>query len=72
MSSFSSVLIGNESLLIGCGDALRDRGHSISAVVSQDPEIRNWAEKHGIQLLDRIDPVSDCAGFDWLFSIAAA
>ncbi|MCI5097670.1 MAG: LLM class flavin-dependent oxidoreductase [Rhodobacteraceae bacterium] len=70
MSSFSSVLIGNESLLIGCGDALRDRGHSISAVVSQDPEIRNWAEKHGIQLLDRIAQVSDCAGFDWLFSIA--
>ena len=68
MSQFSSVIIGNESLAVGCGDALLARGHQISAVVSQDDGIRSWAEKHGIPVHASPDALTE--GFDWLLSIA--
>lgn len=68
MSQFSSVIIGNESLAVGCGDALLARGHQISAVVSQDDGIRSWAEKHGIPVHASPDTLTE--GFDWLLSIA--
>ncbi len=73
MTPFSCVLIGNESLLIGCGDALRARGHEVRAVVSRDPEIRAWAGRNGLPVEERIATLSDRfgqGGFDWLFSIA--
>ena len=53
MTAFSTVLIGEESLLVGCADILRDRGHAIRAVVSRNPEIRAWAERLGLPALDR-------------------
>ncbi|WP_425045859.1 MupA/Atu3671 family FMN-dependent luciferase-like monooxygenase [Primorskyibacter sp. S87] len=68
MTQFSCTLIGNESLLIGCAEALLDRGHSIHAVVSTDPTIRDWAGTKGLPLHDRFDELS--SGFDWLLSIA--
>jgi natural product biosynthesis luciferase-like monooxygenase protein len=72
MTPFSSVLIGNESLLVQCGGILLERGHLIRAVVTASPEIRAWADAHG---LPAEPPGSDLAarlprGFDWLFSIA--
>jgi natural product biosynthesis luciferase-like monooxygenase protein len=73
MTHFSCVVVGNESLLIGCGDALLDRGHDILAVVSQDPGILAWARAKGltahtdIMALRRGDHP---ASFDWLLSIA--
>ncbi len=73
MTPFSCVLIGNESLLIGCGEALRDRGHEIRAVVSRDPEIRAWAAGHGLPVEERATALADRFGagaFDWLLSIA--
>ncbi|WP_108484036.1 MupA/Atu3671 family FMN-dependent luciferase-like monooxygenase [Oceaniglobus ichthyenteri] len=69
MTQFSSVLIGNESLLIGCGDMLLERGHRISAVVSRDPDIAAWANKKGLPLAARAVDLPDVA-FDWLLSIA--
>ncbi len=68
MTSFTCALIGNESLLIGCADALLARGHQIRAVVSQDPDIRSWAKSKGLPLLDTQQQLQD--GFDWLLSIA--
>ena len=73
MTAFSCVLIGSESLLIGCGEALRARGHEIRAVVSRDPEIRAWAERNGLPVEEKITALADRfgqGGFDWLFSIA--
>ncbi|MDK3019172.1 MupA/Atu3671 family FMN-dependent luciferase-like monooxygenase [Pseudodonghicola flavimaris] len=73
MTQFSCVLIGNESLLIGCGDALRDRGHDIRAVVSRDPDIRAWATGLGLPVEKKIAALSDRFApddIDWLFSIA--
>lgn len=68
MSNFSCVVIGSESLLIGCSDMLLDRGHSIQAVVSKDAEILAWAKAKGLVTLPDISAIS--GGFDWLFSIA--
>lgn len=68
MTAFTCALIGNESLLIGCADALLARGHQIRAVVSQDADIRAWAVDKGLELLDK--PAGLTGGFDWLLSIA--
>ena len=68
MSQFSCVVIGNESLLIGCADALLHRGHDIRAVVSTDPAIRSWAADKGLPSYDKAEELTE--DFDWLFSIA--
>ncbi|MFC3614316.1 MupA/Atu3671 family FMN-dependent luciferase-like monooxygenase [Lutimaribacter marinistellae] len=71
--SFSCVLIGQESLLVGCGEALLDAGHEIRAVVSPDDEIRSWARAKAIPTSARIADLSAQfapGGFDWLLSIA--
>ena len=73
MTAFSCVLIGNESLLIGCGDSLLDRGHTIGAVVTQDADITNWAEGKGLPVEAQIGDLTgrfQAGGFDWLLSIA--
>ncbi|MCB2015997.1 MAG: hypothetical protein KDF54_00535, partial [Hydrogenophaga sp.] len=73
MKNFSSVLIGNESLLIQCAERLLQGGDQIHAVVTRHPDIRAWAAERGLRveapgegLADRLAGVS----FDWLFSIA--
>lgn len=70
--SLTHVVIGNESLLIGCSEMLLDRGHRIAAVISQDDEIRNWAQGKGLPHGHRIADLNHMApgGFDWLLSIA--
>ena len=69
MSAFTALLIGNESLTSQCGQVLLDRGHGISAVVTQSAEVRKWAEAKGLAV------AGDWAGIagvsaDWLLSIA--
>jgi natural product biosynthesis luciferase-like monooxygenase protein len=73
MSSFSCVVMGNESLLIQCAERVLQGGDSIAAVITRNPEIRAWAVHQGIQveapgegLGDRLAGIS----FEWLFSIA--
>ena len=73
MTSFSSLIIGNESLLVGCGDALLDRGHTIRAVVSQDRDILDWAATKNLPVIRNIAALEGQlkrGDFDWLFSIA--
>jgi len=71
-SAFSSVLIGDETLLIQCAEDLMHRGHRIQGVVSRDEQIEAWCRSNGVA---RFDPdeyeaaVQDLA-FDYLFSIA--
>ena len=73
MSSFSCVVMGNESLLIQCAERVLQAGDRIGAVVTRQPDIRAWAQAQGLRveapgadLADRLTGVS----FDWLFSIA--
>jgi len=72
MASFSSVLVGNESLLVQCAKILLGRGHGIHAVVSQNADVISWANGAGI---DVVEPGAGLehritAPFDWLLSIA--
>ncbi|WP_417723107.1 MupA/Atu3671 family FMN-dependent luciferase-like monooxygenase [Salipiger sp.] len=72
MARFSSVVIGNESLLVQCSEKLLDAGHAIRAVVTRNPDIAGWAEGRGLSV---VAPGRDLAarlpgGFDWLLSIA--
>ena len=73
MKPFSCLLIGNESLLVGCGDALLEHGHDIRGVVSKDRGILDWAAAKGVAMIEDIAALkSQYKGgdFDWLFSIA--
>ncbi|KIC41442.1 peptide synthetase [Ruegeria sp. ANG-R] len=77
MSHFSSVIMGNESLVIQCGEILLDGNHSIRAVVTRNEDVRLWATKHklpviapGPGLADRLNTQLRGERFDWLLSIA--
>ncbi len=70
---FRCALIGTESLLVRCGELLRERGHQIVAVVSDAAPVRDWAEQLGATLLDPDAEWSGAAApldVDFLFSIA--
>ncbi len=73
MSGFTSVLIGNESLLVQCGELLLARGGKIARVVTRNDEIADWARRQEIEVVAPGKGLaSRLAGseFDWLFSIA--
>lgn len=72
-AGFRCVLIGTESLLVRCGELLRERGHRIVAVVSDAPTVRSWAESVGAPCLEPEMPWHEqLAGeaVDYLFSVA--
>ncbi len=69
MTAFSCVLIGDESLVVGCGDMLLERGHTIRAVISRDETVQNWAAQKGLATQTDLQNL-DVAPFDWLLSIA--
>jgi methionyl-tRNA formyltransferase len=65
------VLIGSERLLIECANKLQDHGHDVVAIISDQPAIREWADRARIVVLNQ--PASlidaDLPPFDYLFSI---
>ncbi|GEB48125.1 amino acid adenylation domain-containing protein [Streptomyces cacaoi] len=70
---FSCVVVGEETLLVECTRLLRQRGHTVAAVVSPSAELLAWAEDEGLpalpfgrDLAERLAPLR----FDYLFSIA--
>ena len=72
MTGFSCVVMGNESLLVQCSEALLARGNHIMAVVTRNPGIADWAASRGLRVEA---PGADLAirlgaGYDWLLSIA--
>ena len=71
MPSRSHVLIGNESLLVHCGSALLDAGHSVACVVSKSPEIVAWAESRQLPLLGTMRELAEAAElrYDFVLSI---
>ncbi len=73
MTGFSALLIGNESLTRECGSQLLARGHTLSAVVTQDVGVRHWAEAAGLRVIPQATGwEAGLAGitFDWLLSVA--
>ena len=73
MSKFESVLIGDESLLIQCAEILLGRGHAISAIISTNASIRQWASGRGVVARDWGDSLPEQLAdisYDWLFSAA--
>lgn len=71
--SFTTLLIGHESLVIQCGTMLREAGHGVQGVVTRNDDVRAWAEAEGLPVhapgKDLADRLGDMA-FDWLLSIA--
>jgi natural product biosynthesis luciferase-like monooxygenase protein len=67
-----AIFCGNGTLLIQCAEAFRDAGGEISAVISADDRIRDWAGAGGIPIEGTPDaPDVVAAGpFDYLFSVA--
>ena len=72
MTSFSCILVGNESLLVQCAKVLLGRGHEIRNVASRNTDVIAWAQNAGISVVkpgkgleQRIE-----GDFDWLLSIA--
>ena len=55
-----STFVGDSSLLIRCADRHLTDGHSISAIVTRDADIRLWAEKRDIIVFEK----------DWLLANA--
>ena len=70
MTYFSCALIGDETLLAGCGDQILEGGHTIRAVVTGNDQVRAWAERHGLVVQDDMAGLASAGGFDWLLSIA--
>ena len=69
--SFRCVLLGEQSLMIECGERLRARGHGVIAVVSDAARPRAWAREHDLPLFDHHDALDaeDPGEFDLLFNI---
>ncbi|WP_068298974.1 MupA/Atu3671 family FMN-dependent luciferase-like monooxygenase [Pararhodobacter sp. CCB-MM2] len=72
MTSFSSVLVGNESLLVECAKILTGRGHRITAVASRNTDVIAWAHAAAIPVVAPGKGLEDriTQPFDWLLSIA--
>ena len=48
MTGFVSLLVGDGSVLVRCGELLMAKGHRVHAVISTDLTVRAWAVKAGI------------------------
>ncbi len=71
MTEFSAVVIGNESLMRHAAETLLACGHRILAVVTRNPELRDWALAAGLRVEDQDAPQpADAPVADWLFSVA--
>lgn len=71
--TISCALIGDESLLVQCGEALRERGHEIVAVITEADAVASWAAGHAIPVLPAagdLEGANAAYSYDWLFSIA--
>ncbi|KAA0970583.1 LLM class flavin-dependent oxidoreductase [Aureimonas fodinaquatilis] len=73
MAAFNCVMVGDESLLVECARLVLARGHTISAIVSANSSVRQWARGEGIEALQWQGDLASVLGntsYDWLFSVA--
>lgn len=69
---FSTILLGDQSLLIQCAEALLARGHEVRAVVAANRRVAQWCEQKGIPWFEEFGSLREApqaASFDYLFSI---
>ncbi|MEM7753768.1 MAG: MupA/Atu3671 family FMN-dependent luciferase-like monooxygenase, partial [Pseudomonadota bacterium] len=65
---FSCLLQGADTLTIQCGAMVMEAGHAVSAVITRDARVRDWATDAGIPVFTS---GKDYNGqVDWLLSIA--
>jgi amino acid adenylation domain-containing protein len=71
MAGFSCLLLGEEPLLLRCGEVLLAGGHQIVAVVTRAPTLRKWCTERGLRLLERDEypKLLERDGVDVLLSI---
>ncbi|WP_182085890.1 MupA/Atu3671 family FMN-dependent luciferase-like monooxygenase [Aureimonas sp. ME7] len=73
MMGFSTLLVGDETLLVQCAEILKACGHTVSAIVTDSGPIRDYALAQGIPSLPRGADLAERLAafrFDWLFSAA--
>ncbi len=73
MTPMKTLLLGDESLTMGCGDQLLEQGHAIVAVVTTDETVLEWADTKGLTTHSDIAGLPDQiakGSVDWLLSIA--
>ncbi|MEZ5759529.1 MAG: LLM class flavin-dependent oxidoreductase [Paracoccaceae bacterium] len=73
MTDQSALFVGGESLTIQCAGLWLDAGHSITAVVTRNPDVARWAEGRGLRVEDALAGLARSGAlpvYDWLFSVA--
>ena len=73
MTSFSCIVIGNETLAIQCADMLAERGHRVRAFVTRSDALARLAAERGLRVVRQGPGEAEAlAGSeaDWLLSIA--
>ncbi|SDY49677.1 MupA/Atu3671 family FMN-dependent luciferase-like monooxygenase [Citreimonas salinaria] len=70
--SLSTVLIGDDTLLMHCGERLLARGGTVEAVVTAAEPVAEWARGQGFAVIapGGLDGALPTLRFDWLLSIA--
>ena len=69
------ALVGADSLLIECGEALLGKGHEIVAVAAGSRRVADWATSKQLTVIDATGPVAHWEpelathSFEWLFAI---
>jgi natural product biosynthesis luciferase-like monooxygenase protein len=66
---FSCVVLGEQSLLIQCCEALIERGHRIEAVVAEQRQIVDWCAERAIPCFADFAALRELPRCDYLFSI---
>lgn len=69
---FSCYIIGEETMPIQCAELLIQKGHTIYGLISPDQVVIQWAEDHGLPVINPTDDMMTFVSqhpFDYLFSI---
>jgi amino acid adenylation domain-containing protein len=62
------ALVGTTTLLIRCANILKEQGHKIAIIISDDEAVINWSLSQGIRYSKQIKELSHY-NFEYLFSI---
>lgn len=68
---FRCVLLGEQALLVECGERMLAAGHTIAAVVTDTPRLREWAVQRSLRIEHTPEALlaAPPADVDWLFAI---
>ncbi len=71
MAALTGAFIGRGPLLVACGNRWMQRGHALSAVITDCAEATGWAQQRGLVCMTTSEAKADRlpADLDYLFSI---